>query len=328
MKIPASVRGAYDEQRDASDALKKYVDDVMRSNVSNRWHYESRVKELQSYALKLETGRVGVPVALEDFFACTIVVPNFTEVETAVALAKSFFTEKYRKPKDPIETHKRSSSFDFDDLRIYMEIPFDGVPLDARMAGRIFELQVKTYLQHAWGLATHDLIYKSDEKSWPKERVAFQVKAMLEHAELAIAEASVLAGSGVIALEDKGSKELKSAIEVVRAHWTESELPRDVVRLATNMLDLLRSLGLPADVLENILSNGRVAGSHPANLSPYGALVQYLVNQQGQKVVDFAKKDARSRRNKVLVLPSEIELPAGLALSEQPGIVSLGGRRA
>ena len=52
----------------------------------------------------------------------------------------------------------------------------------------IFEVQIKTILQHAWSIATHDLIYKTDTVSWPKERIAFQVKAMLEHAEIAIAE--------------------------------------------------------------------------------------------------------------------------------------------
>ncbi len=41
-------------------------------------------------------------------------------------------------------------------------------------------------MQHAWGLATHDLIYKADEINWPKERIAFQIKAMLEQAEVTI----------------------------------------------------------------------------------------------------------------------------------------------
>jgi hypothetical protein len=38
------------------------------------WFFTWRLKELESFALKIETGRVSNPVALEDFFACTIVL--------------------------------------------------------------------------------------------------------------------------------------------------------------------------------------------------------------------------------------------------------------
>ena len=54
-------------------------------------------------------------------------------------------------------------------------------------------MQVKTFLQHAWGIATHDLIYKTDDVSWSRQRIAYQIKAMLEHAEMSIQEAGRLA---------------------------------------------------------------------------------------------------------------------------------------
>ena len=72
MKISASIRNIHEDQ--------KAVDGRMAGLKKIRWHYESRVKELTSFALKIETGRVQTPAALEDFFACTLVVANATEI--------------------------------------------------------------------------------------------------------------------------------------------------------------------------------------------------------------------------------------------------------
>src|SRR6185295_542993 len=81
---------------------------------------------------------------------------------------------------------KGTHEFSFDDLRLYTKWKPDVTLPTPTFAGVVFELQIKTFLQHAWSIATHDLIYKTDSISWPKERVAFEIKAMLEHAENAI----------------------------------------------------------------------------------------------------------------------------------------------
>ena len=51
-----------------------------------RWHYESRVKNLESFALKVESGRYDDPNQVEDFFACTIVAENLDSMSKAEKL--------------------------------------------------------------------------------------------------------------------------------------------------------------------------------------------------------------------------------------------------
>jgi hypothetical protein len=76
MKIPASIRRLYDDQDELCGQLKERVDALVRPNLHEKWHYESRTKTVESFTLKIESARFGDPAALEDFFAATIVVRN------------------------------------------------------------------------------------------------------------------------------------------------------------------------------------------------------------------------------------------------------------
>jgi len=67
MKISKSVRDIYAEQRPTYEELKRRADEAVLHLEDTRWHYESRVKELESFALKLETGRIRNPSEMEDF---------------------------------------------------------------------------------------------------------------------------------------------------------------------------------------------------------------------------------------------------------------------
>ena len=73
MKIEEAIRAAYTKQRRVADRLKIKVDGEIENNALASWHYESRVKTVESYALKVECGRPGNPEAVEDLFACVIV---------------------------------------------------------------------------------------------------------------------------------------------------------------------------------------------------------------------------------------------------------------
>ena len=46
MKIPLSIREAYDAQIDLNRLLQEVVDGNIRNLKRPRWHYESRIKEL------------------------------------------------------------------------------------------------------------------------------------------------------------------------------------------------------------------------------------------------------------------------------------------
>ena len=310
MKVPASIRRLYEDQKGVNDRLQRAVDERITGLKNPRWHYESRVKELPSFALKVESGRFSDPRALEDFFACTIVVANATEIDKAERLVRDNFTVGRRRPRHADQTHKAPDAFPFDDLRLYVTLPEDPALPPTELTGVVFEIQIKTFLQHAWSIATHDLVYKTDDLNWSTQRIAYQIKAMLEHAEVSIQEAERLATSNILAKEDRQTAAIKKGIALVKSQWTKDELPEDVRRLAINITTLMEALRLEIGRLEEILNDGKAqrAGAHPANLSTYATVVQYLFSAEKAKMVSLLTTDGRTK----ILIPEEIELPGDI----------------
>lgn len=286
MKVRPAVATAYTSLDEVSERLKTHVDKIF-GNKPEQWHYFSRVKTEQSYALKLETGRVSAMDAMEDFFACTIVVPTASSISEGIDFVRTHFTELDRRPPADTTTSKAPSDFRFDDLRIYASLPENtGLPKTA-MHDIKFEIQIKTFLQHAWAVATHDLIYKGDI-DWARSRVGFQIKALLEHAETAISALDDLGKVPSLPTEGRAEEMDKSIVAVFRNEWpaepdsAHEGLPSDERRLASNVKDLMKQLSIkdPSDIAD-ILEEGRQkTGAHPISLTPFQALVGYLINSR------------------------------------------------
>jgi hypothetical protein len=311
MKIPASIRRLYDDQKEINDRLKSVIDKRVTGFMNARWHYESRVKEVVSFALKIESGRFMKPDALEDFFAGTIVVTNAAELAKAEGLVRTTFNITERRPRTVDVTRKHSDSFPFDDLRLYVKLGQNPALPPTDLAEVIFELQLKTFLQHAWSIATHDLLYKTDDVNWSKERIAYQIKAMLEHAEVSIQEAEALALSTILAMEDARTTSIKKMIALLKSQWSGDELPEDVRHLAQNIAALMDALRLEIERLAEILNNGKAArgGTHPSNLSPFGTIVQYLLSDEKARMVSVLTSPRVKTR---ILIPSEVEFPPDL----------------
>jgi ppGpp synthetase/RelA/SpoT-type nucleotidyltranferase len=308
MKIPASIRRLHQDQEEVNNRLKAVIDVRMLGLRSRRWHYESRVKNLVSFALKIESGRFRRPEALEDFFACTIVVANANEITEAEGLIRDNFTVKERRPSHAGRTHKTSDAFPFDDLRLYVTLREEPAAPPTDLFGVLFEVQIKTFLQHAWVIATHDLLYKSDDPNWSKERIAYQIKAMLEHAEVSIQEADTLAASSALAKEDRQVRTIKEGVALLKSQWSIDELPKDLRQLAMNINEVIEALGLNVARLEEILKLGKQerGGDHPSNLSPYATVIKYLLVAERERMMSLLR--GSKGRTKVL-LSEEIELP-------------------
>lgn len=88
---------------------------------------------------------------------------------------------------------------------------------------------------------------------WPRERIAFQVKAMLEHAEIAIAEANRLADAPAVAKKDDRTTEILKLTEQIRALWAPDRLPRDIKRLAETTQQMFQSCKLNVERLAPML---------------------------------------------------------------------------
>ncbi len=309
MKVIQSIAKIYNEQKPFADALKVQVDNLVFAKKKETWHYYSRVKTEESFALKLETGRVKIPTQMEDFFAGTLVVENIKEIASAIAFIDSVFDIKNRRPPLDDFTHKDSSSFAFDDLRLYVSLKkFDYLP-PGSLPDIIFEIQIKTFLQHAWSIATHDLIYKSDSISWSKERVAFQIKAMLEQAEISISGADALSKLPELAKDNKESKALNEAKVFLVTNFPPESLPFDLLRLSSILNDIVKAFEIDLLILREIINAETLLhrGIETLNLSPYGIIIQSIINQRPELVEKIFRK-GYGLRAKGILLPSEIEL--------------------
>jgi len=309
MKVPLSLRAIYDTRVEIYTRLKGQVDDAVAGLKEKRWHYESRVKSLESFALKIESGRFSPPEQLEDFFACTLVVENAASIAEAERRIKSRFpADLNRRPPDDTKTAKRADSFPFDDLRLYPKWSAGSSRPDLSIEGLRFEIQVKTFLQHAWTIATHELVYKADEISWAKRRIAYQIKAMLEHAEVSITEAGPLSKTPSLRKIDKRTDELIKLTAAIKKLFTIDQLPRDIIRLVENTWDLLQATNTSLDELRRAVtketSEGR--GIRLVNLSPFGILLQSLGNVHPDRVTAFLQSPHARYR---MLLPQELSMP-------------------
>lgn len=289
MRIHPAIQAAFTEQRPIYEKLQERVAaDLRPLAAKNRWHYEDRIKNINSLTLKVETGRIKDLSRIEDFFACTIVVKNSSEIEMALAQVSDKYRIRYRRPLSSTTTKKQPSTFLFDDLRLYCTLKADPALPRSPQTEKLFEIQIKTFLLHAWSIATHDLTYKTDKISWSKERIAYQLRAMLEHAELSLMEADRLAQSPVIALESAESTQMQRVMGIMKNYWPPETLPEDLKRGAENILSVINSTKVSIERLEELVTSEKeVNGEMPLSETPYGVCLRLLVNHEAHAVQAF-----------------------------------------
>ena len=186
------------------------------------------------------------------------------------------------------------------------------------LRGVVFEVQIKTILQHAWSLATHDLIYKTDTVSWPLERIAYQVKAMLEHAEVAIAEANELARTPAVAKRDPHTTALLFLIGEIKRTWSNDRLPTDIKRLAETILKVFQAVDLDVRKFREVIgAEIRRFGTLPYDLSPYAFTIQALAHFAG---TDFQQKLSRAHMRLSILIHGGMDLPSWM-FEEHPRII-------
>jgi hypothetical protein len=122
MKINRGIRNLYQELYELNKRLEARVKDAFEGKKRKQWFFLCRIKEEESFALKLETGRVANPNAMEDFFACTLVVENRTSISEALQVVEEICDIVSRRPADDQKTHKSPDEFCFDDLRLYAKL--------------------------------------------------------------------------------------------------------------------------------------------------------------------------------------------------------------
>ncbi|MDO8732137.1 MAG: hypothetical protein Q7L55_06145 [Actinomycetota bacterium] len=322
LKIDAAIRESFRIQQQIAKLLQKEIDRDLQKRKRTVWHYESRVKELESFALKVETGRIASITEVEDVFAATLVVPDATQIEAAVELVLDKYTLQERRPVSNSFTSSSPDSFPFDDLRLYVkyqrvEGEQSGIP-----DGVVFEVQVKTFLQHAWAVATHDLIYKTELRDWRRERIAHQIRATLEQAEVVIGGIGSLAGTDLLPTTNQTIADLNAVIALLQMEWSAEELPYNIRRVAESVESLLwvverrRQADRPA-ILKKLLQDGKArnSGAHSLDWSPYRSVLNYIAQEYPRRLTQRIKDG--TARSRLLVYPEVLD---ALSLSAQDAI--------
>ena len=305
MKIPHSVMTYYEALVDKYNLLGSRVKEVIDRDVKNaRWLYLYRLKSLESFYVKAQSRRWSA--VIEDIFACTIVVENTSQIDEVVKLMRSFFILKYQRPQRVGFTMKRPESFVFDDLRLYLVLKDrDSVP---ETKGLVFECQVKTFLQHAWSIATHDLIYKPKELPvWANARVAYQIKAMLEHAEVAISEIHSISESVLLSLTNEDYRSREEVFNNLKEYQV--DLGENVNRVIGNIIELLNNWGYKwPQVWKWIKEDTGIGDGYGLNqlrFSIYEVIVDAILRHDEKSISKYAEH-LHSHPNNELLVPDEL----------------------
>jgi ppGpp synthetase/RelA/SpoT-type nucleotidyltranferase len=314
MKISGSINSLYSQQQ----GYAKNIDKVLSSKMDDwckehGWFFEHRIKEVESYAQKIEQSYIGT---VEDVYASTIIVRNKSEVVDCYTKLKDSNNRlgiRYIKmrPESLEITKSRPNIFEFDSIRMYFKPP---IPImgTADYIDEIFEIQIKTLLEHSWDKAAHLSIYKSNgDVSWAKTRLVAQIKAMLETAELALIETESLSKSVVLQKENLDFENKNRISKIYTSTWPMAELPHNINRLSDNTIEFLKYINKDTAWLEELLKKECLENRGPKilNLSPYWIIVQASIRQLGWvSFLDALKKNHRFKKNK-LPLIKELDFP-------------------
>ncbi|WP_157683803.1 nucleotidyltransferase family protein [Microlunatus soli] len=288
MSDPESVRQAYDRIRPLVDDVARHVSDTLeRYCKDNGYLFRERTKELTSLVEKLDGGRVEQWSAIDDLYACTVVVPVRDHEEKVLRkLDSSFARESVRSRSD---AKKAPDVFRFDGTRWY------GTMSAAAASGRqpgagdvIFEVQVVTAFEYAWIAVTHDLVYKGDTADWRKQRLAAQLKATVEQAEVLISAFESV--SDAVLPSPWPETEVKTQIvERFKRLADDGSLPDMILpaswrRFGDNVYALVKSYeknaykvpGAVDSLLDTIEAD--LLGAEPRHLPTSGTLFQYVLS--------------------------------------------------
>src|SRR5947207_6335244 len=108
MNIPTILVQQFTQLQPLVEELAKRVrDTLMRYCEDKGFAFTSRVKTLESLAEKIETGRFESWSRINDFFACTIIVPTLGEEQEVINFCRRTFevvepiAQRGQQPKAP-----------------------------------------------------------------------------------------------------------------------------------------------------------------------------------------------------------------------------------
>lgn len=140
----------------------------------------NRTKDLASIRDKIETGRYGAFSELDDVVAFSVVVDTLgQDAEVRKFLRRAFHVSSLKSG----ETLQDERTFDFDCTRVYCRLSDEASLSASGISEMLFEVQIRTLLQHAWAKITHSHVYKSKVYDAKAARLGAELMAQLEAAD-------------------------------------------------------------------------------------------------------------------------------------------------
>jgi len=254
MKIPSSFQLAYDSVFPQLELIKNYVDPRMQEIAKvYKAAYSSRIKLADSMLLKIEKGPYSDPLSeLDDMFACTITVHSLPLIKEVLARVEEEFeivTKNQRKLK--------YNEFDYNDLNLILKIKPSFHNKDQVYIKYPFELQIKTLLQEAWAKAGHNIIYKGRNRTYSLQRLASQLRALLEMADSFLANLESSASLLHFQTESEPENKTGKIVDLLEMYWNSEALPSDTNRAALIINDYMNLGGLNLEELQTLLEDSQ-----------------------------------------------------------------------
>lgn len=259
----------------------------------------SRIKTIESLAEKIEAGRFKKWSQLDDLFACTVIIPNLLKE----AEVRQFCQEKFKVNRiiKRGQNKKPPDTFRFDSTRIYASLkrPPEQQETDNFLSiySITFEIQIKSAFEHAWAVSTHDLVYKSSEIDWKKQRLAAQIKATVEQLDMLIIafdQASSMINESDYPEIKNQQKLAKLTKDLFEQNKIPEELkPKDMTRFCHNLYNMIKWSG-KEDKISKIVKfiKTKVSATSHLKIPRSLSLLQYfLAILVENKEIDFPLKN-------------------------------------
>jgi len=224
---------------------KKVTETILLYCEDNQYAFTYRQKTLGSLAEKIETGRFKRWSELDDFFACSIIIPTLANEDQVIAYCKQQFCIKGMIKRG--QTRKPPDVFRFDSTRLTCRLRLpDGLDSVGMSIYDVnFEIQIRSAFEHAWSVTTHALTYKTDVIDWKRLRLAAQIKASVEQLDMLILSfdqaAPFISENPWPEVRDK-----KKIAEILQGYFDNGLIPtelvpKDLSRFCDNIYSLLKA---------------------------------------------------------------------------------------
>lgn len=254
------------EHPTAAQDFKDAIEDLLDDSGVTYDRVTSRVKTWRSFKAKaLSRTADGTPRYndpwndIRDLVGVRITTYHSTAIPEVINVLRQSF--KVVKSVDKAAQTKISGGFGYGSHHLYVEIP-SGIEGLEEYAGMLFEVQIRTVLQHAWAEFEHDVRYKSGDCLDPRVDRAFTLAAgLIELADQQFDQIATIHGD----TPDHGS-DVELTAETLPGVLTVlvgNRFPTSKIAHYTWMEELLSAHGITTLAqLRNLLDDAAIADVH------------------------------------------------------------------